>query len=228
LGESTLTVAHGEAETVSKSDFLRELYSRAALSNRSHLKRAFDVLGAVAGLGVLGPFLILVALLIRLESPGPALFRQRRTGRGGAVFDIYKFRSMTVCEDGPDLTQATKGDARLTRLGAFLRHSCIDELPQLLNVLSGEMSLVGPRPHAIAHDVFYATCIDSYGDRLLVRPGIAGLAQVSGLRGATPTVGAMAARVELDRKYIACWSFALDLRILVRAMTDGPFHPSAF
>jgi lipopolysaccharide/colanic/teichoic acid biosynthesis glycosyltransferase len=204
------------------------LAESADRSNRSVLKRLLDVLGALGGLILLGPFLILVAVLIRIESPGPALFRQLRTGRGGKAFGMYKFRSMTVIEDGPDVVQASPDDARLTRFGPFLRRSCIDELPQLLNVLTGEMSLVGPRPHALVHDEYYSTVIPDYQDRHLVRPGIAGLAQVSGYRGPTPEIDLMAARVALDLEYIAMWRLTLDLQILVRAVTEGPFSPTAF
>jgi lipopolysaccharide/colanic/teichoic acid biosynthesis glycosyltransferase len=205
-----------------------KLSSGAARINTSLLKRTVDVVGATIGILVLGPFLLLVALLIRLESPGPALFRQRRLGRGGVPFRIYKFRSMTVVEDGPTILQASPGDSRLTRLGSFLRRSCIDEMPQLLNVLKGEMSLVGPRPHAVAHDAFYSQMIPGYEARFLVRPGIAGLAQVSGCRGATPTIESMAVRVALDQEYIAAWSVTMDLRMLARAVTEGPFSPAAY
>ncbi len=204
-----------------------ELTQGAARVNRSLSKRAVDVVGATMGLIVLGPFLLLIGLLIRLESRGPAVFRQRRTGRGGVAFQIYKFRSMTVAEDGPIILQASPSDSRLTRLGPFLRRSCIDELPQLLNVLKGEMSLVGPRPHAVAHDVLYAQLIPEYDSRFLVRPGIAGLAQVSGFRGATPSLEDMASRVALDHEYIAAWSMAVDLRMLTRGILEGPFHPAA-
>ena len=179
---------------------------------------------------VLFPFLFLLALLIRLESPGPALFRQRRAGRNGQVFQIYKFRHHERAgrrrQRRPRFSAA---DARVTAaLGAFLRRSCIDELPQLINVIRGDMSLVGPRPHAMIHDAYYSALIPEYGARLLVRPGIAGLAQVSGYRGATPTTESMVGRVMLDRVYIASWSLAQDLQILLRAVTDGPFHPTAF
>lgn len=200
----------------------------AARANGSWAKRLIDILGAAFGLLLLAPFLLLVAMLIRLESPGPALFRQRRTGRNGLPFQIYKFRSMRVLEDGPKIEQAARNDARTTRLGNFLRRSCIDELPQLLNVLKGEMSLVGPRPHAVAHDVQYRECIDKYDLRFLVRPGIAGLAQVSGYRGPTPTVELMASRVALDLKYIGDFSLGSDIRILLRAVLEGPFSPAAF
>jgi putative colanic acid biosynthesis UDP-glucose lipid carrier transferase len=211
-----------------EDSFQTDLRLGAARSNESWMKRAIDIVGASVGLIVLGPFLLLTALAIRLESPGPALFRQRRTGRGGETFWILKFRSMTVVEDGSHIVQAAPSDARLTRLGGFLRRSCIDELPQLLNVLGGQMSLVGPRPHAVWHDEQYEQLIGTYRDRFLVRPGIAGLAQVSGYRGATPTTNFMADRVALDREYIANWTLGEDLRILLRAVSDGPFHPAAF
>jgi putative colanic acid biosysnthesis UDP-glucose lipid carrier transferase len=220
--------AGGRQQTIADTGVISELAARAAQANASRLKRVLDILGALAGLLALGPFLILVALLIRLESPGPSLFRQRRTGRGGVIFKVYKFRSMKVVEDGAHVTQAAKDDVRVTRLGSFLRRSCVDELPQLLNVLKGEMSLVGPRPHAVAHDEYFGGQIPRYQERFLVLPGIAGLAQVSGHRGATPTIESMAARVALDREYIADWSFAGDIQILVKAVTEGPFHPSAF
>jgi lipopolysaccharide/colanic/teichoic acid biosynthesis glycosyltransferase len=217
-----------EAASCEQRGGLAGLAEHADRSNRSALKRLLDVLGATGGLVLLGPFLILVAVLIRIESPGPALFRQTRTGRGGKTFGMYKFRSMTVIEDGADVVQASPNDGRLTRFGPFLRRSCIDELPQLLNVLKGEMSLVGPRPHAVAHDAYYSTVIQNYEHRHLVRPGIAGLAQVSGHRGPTPTVDLMAARVALDLEYIATWRLASDLEILFRAVTEGPFGPAAF
>jgi putative colanic acid biosysnthesis UDP-glucose lipid carrier transferase len=194
----------------------------------SRFKRLIDVAGASFGLVFLAPFLLLVALLIRLESPGPALFRQRRKGRGGVPFAIYKFRTMRCLEDGPEIRQAERGDHRTTWLGAFLRRSSIDELPQLLNVLKGDMSLVGPRPHALAHDEFYGAAIENYDARFLARPGISGLAQVSGLRGPTPNIEWMAARVALDLKYIRNWSVGLDLRILLQTFVVGPFDPAAF
>jgi lipopolysaccharide/colanic/teichoic acid biosynthesis glycosyltransferase len=199
----------------------------AAVAGRSKLKRSLDIAGAFAGLVLLAPFLLVVAALIRLESPGPAIFRQRRTGRAGVIFNIYKFRTMTVVEDDDAVVQAVKGDRRITKLGAFLRRSCIDELPQLWNVLVGEMSLVGPRPHALVHDAYYGQMITEYDSRFLVRPGIAGLAQVAGYRGPTESVDKMASRVALDREYIAVWRLSLDVRILIAAVTRGPFHPAA-
>jgi putative colanic acid biosynthesis UDP-glucose lipid carrier transferase len=136
---------------------------------------------------------------------------------GGKSFMIYKFRTMNCCEDGPQITQARAGDDRITRIGRLLRKTSIDELPQLLNVLAGNMALVGPRPHALAHDNYYGTEIPGYQRRFAVRPGITGLAQVRGLRGETQTVGCMAARVGSDLEYVANWSLLTDVAILARS-----------
>ena len=195
---------------------------------RSWPKRGLDILGAGVGLLFISPFLILIALMIRLESPGPALFCQRRTGYRGREFKIYKFRSMRVAEDGDVIKQASRGDDRITRLGAFLRQSSIDELPQLINVLKGDMSLVGPRPHAVAHDRYFGAAIAEYDSRFLVRPGITGLAQVLGHRGATPDVESMAKRVDKDLEYIRRWSIKLDVLILWRTVMLGPFDSAAY
>ena len=194
----------------------------------SRLKRAMDVLVAGLGLLFLAPVLILVALIIRLESAGPVLFRQRRTGRDGAVFHMYKFRTMYGVEDGATIRQATPDDPRITRFGAFLRRASIDEIPQLLNVLKNDMSLIGPRPHAVAHDLLYGALIDDYRLRFLAKPGISGLAQVSGYRGATPDNETMARRIAVDLDYIAQWSLALDIRVLMRTFLTGPFDPAAY
>jgi putative colanic acid biosynthesis UDP-glucose lipid carrier transferase len=204
------------------------LYRPALKAHGAWTKRGLDILGSGLGLLFLSPFLILVAILIRLESRGPALFCQRRTGYRGKEFKIYKFRSMRVAEDGDVITQATPGDARVTRLGAFLRQSSIDELPQLINVFKGDMSLVGPRPHALAHDRYYGEAIAGYHNRFLVRPGITGLAQVMGHRGATPDVAAMARRIDKDLEYIRRWSFRLDVEILCRTLMLGPFDSAAY
>lgn len=205
-----------------------ELQLGAAQARASALKRTVDILGALFGLVLLAPLLALVALLVRLESPGPAFFRQWRTGCGGAPFQIYKFRTMRVASDETPVVQASRGDGRVTRLGSFLRQSCFDELPQLLNVLKGEMSLVGPRPHAVEHDRYYSALIPAYDSRFLVRPGISGLAQVSGFRGETPFLEDMEGRIDLDLAYIRQWSLLLDLRILYRTAFEGPFHPAAY
>ena len=174
------------------------------------------------------PFLLALALLIRLETPGPALFKQRRTGRNGQTFTIYKFRTMRVVEDGVDIVQASENDQRTTRLGRFLRRSSIDELPQFLNVLKGEMSLIGPRPHALAHDDYYGARVPGYEGRFLVRPGLSGLAQVRGCRGATPETEMMAERVRWDLTYIETWSLALEARIFLETIRVFLFHPAPF
>jgi Undecaprenyl-phosphate glucose phosphotransferase len=177
-------------------------------------KRAFDMAVAAVGLLAISPFLLAVALAVWIESPGPILFRQARGGFNGRAFRILKFRTMRVMEDGPTLTQAAPNDHRLTRVGRWLRRSSVDELPQLINVLRGDMSLVGPRPHALAHDIQYSNLISNYPYRHHVKPGITGWAQVNGFRGETPTVGLMKQRVDLDLWYVTNWSFWLDLRIL--------------
>ncbi|HEY0282423.1 MAG TPA: sugar transferase, partial [Rhizomicrobium sp.] len=161
-------------------------------------KRLLDLSIAIPALILLTPLLALLALLIRLDSPGPALFRQKRLGYRGRPFDIFKLRTMTVQEDGDTIAQAHRDDARTTWIGRWLRAFSLDELPQLLNVVKGEMSLVGPRPHARAHDEFYARLIAGYSRRQEVKPGITGWAQIHGLRGATPTVGIMSRRVDFD------------------------------
>jgi Undecaprenyl-phosphate glucose phosphotransferase len=183
-------------------------------------KRAFDIAVATVGLLAIALFLLAVALAVRIESPGPILFRQARGGFNGRAFQILKFRTMRVMEDGPTITQATSRDQRVTRLGRWLRRSSVDELPQLINVLRGDMSLVGPRPHALAHDVQYSSLISNYPYRHHVKPGITGWAQINGLRGETPTVALMKRRVELDLWYATNWSFWLDLRILFRTVVE--------
>jgi putative colanic acid biosynthesis UDP-glucose lipid carrier transferase len=162
------------------------------------------------------PLGLLVALLVKLDSRGPVLFRQQRIGLGGRTFQIFKFRTMHVLEDGEKVVQAMRGDPRVTRLGTFLRKFGLDELPQLLNVLAGDMSLVGPRPHAVLHADYYGGRIADYAYRHHVRPGITGWAQVNGARGATPTLSDMQARIDLDRWYVDHSSLAIDLVILAR------------
>jgi putative colanic acid biosynthesis UDP-glucose lipid carrier transferase len=155
-----------------------------------------------------------IAIGVKWTSPGPALFRQRRYGLDGREIVVYKFRSMTVSEDGAVVKQATKNDNRVTPFGAFLRRSSLDELPQFINVLQGRMSIVGPRPHAVAHNEMYRKLVKSYMVRHKVRPGITGWAQVNGLRGETETVEKMKARIEYDLDYLRNWSLSLDLRII--------------
>ena len=185
-----------------------------SLLDRS-VKRAFDVLGALAGLIALSPLLVTTALLIKLDSRGPVFFRQNRTGFNGEVFRIFKFRSMTTLDDGDVVRQATRDDARVTKVGRFIRRTSIDELPQLLNVLAGHMSLVGPRPHAVAHDSEYTTSVAGYARRQHVKPGITGWAQANGYRGETPTVDLMQSRVDHDIWYVRNWSLWLDVKTIV-------------
>ncbi|MFV0281966.1 MAG: exopolysaccharide biosynthesis polyprenyl glycosylphosphotransferase [Rhodoblastus sp.] len=178
------------------------------------LKRAFDVIVSTASILALAPFFALVALAIKLDSPGPVFFLQRRYGFNQEPFRIFKFRSMRTLEDGRHVPQAQVGDPRITRVGRWLRRANIDELPQLFNVISGEMSLVGPRPHALAHDQMFEQTIAFYARRHNVKPGITGWAQVNGLRGDTSTEEKMRARVEHDLWYIDNWSPFLDLQII--------------
>jgi exopolysaccharide biosynthesis polyprenyl glycosylphosphotransferase len=183
-------------------------------------KRALDLAVAIPAAILLAPLLLVVAVLIRLDSKGPVLFRQTRLGLGGTPFEILKFRSMTVMENGDAVRQATRHDARVTSLGRFLRASSVDELPQLLNVIKGEMSIIGPRPHARAHDEMYARLIPAYTQRQNAKPGITGWAQVNGLRGETPTVDVMQKRVDFDLWYVKNANIALDIEILVRTVLE--------
>jgi Undecaprenyl-phosphate glucose phosphotransferase len=182
------------------------------------LKRATDVIGASVALIILSPLMLSTAISIKLDSAGPVLFKQKRIGFNGRAFRIYKFRTMTVLEDGPAIRQATRDDPRVTRVGRLIRRGSIDELPQLLNVLSGDMSLVGPRPHAAAHDTDYEQRIADYAFRYHVKPGITGWAQVKGYRGETRTDDVMNSRIECDLWYINNWSIWLDIKIILKTL----------
>ena len=187
------------------------------------LKRVVDVVISSTALVLALPVLVLIALLIRLDSRGPVFFRQTRLGLNGRPFDIFKFRTMNVLENGDTIVQACENDKRITRVGSWLRTSSLDELPQLLNVLSGEMSLVGPRPHARAHDAYYAARIAEYEMRQTVKPGITGWAQVHGLRGETRTVEDMRERVAYDVWYAKNATLATDMFVLLRTPLEV-FH----
>ena len=182
------------------------------------MKRVTDIVLASCALLLLAPLLVLIALAVKLTSAGPVLFRQRRYGLNGEEILIYKFRSMTVTEDGAVVTQATKADKRVTPLGRILRSTSLDELPQLLNVLEGKMSVVGPRPHAVAHNELYRKLINGYMIRHKVRPGITGWAQVNGLRGETETVEKMRERVRFDLEYLSHWSPWMDVKIIFKTL----------
>ena len=181
-------------------------------------KRVSDISLSLLILALISPLLIAVAIGVKLSSPGPAIFRQRRNGLDGDEIIVYKFRSMTVQDNGPVVKQATKGDVRITKFGAFIRRTSLDELPQFINVLQGRMSVVGPRPHAVAHNKEYRQLIKAYMVRHKVKPGITGWAQVNGHRGETDTVDKMRARVEYDLEYLRNWSLGLDLQIIVRTI----------
>ncbi|MFN4281750.1 MAG: undecaprenyl-phosphate glucose phosphotransferase [Alphaproteobacteria bacterium] len=203
---------------------------RHALSGWNRIFKGIeDRVLAAAGLVVLSPLLLLVALAIKLDSKGPVFFKQRRLGFNNDEFQVLKFRSMSVIEDDPAMiAQATPRDPRVTRVGAFIRRTSIDELPQLINVLRGEMSLVGPRPHAIAHNTQYAEIVDQYLGRHRVKPGITGWAQVNGLRGETDTLEKMRQRVQYDLYYIDNWSLWFDLRILLLTPFVGFVNKNAY
>ncbi|MBB4379894.1 undecaprenyl-phosphate galactose phosphotransferase/putative colanic acid biosynthesis UDP-glucose lipid carrier transferase [Bradyrhizobium sp. SBR1B] len=202
---------------------------RAPLSWKERtVKRTLDLLGAGLALIVFTPVMLMTALLIKLTSRGPVFFRQTRNGFNGRAFKIIKFRTMRVLEDGPTVRQAEKDDPRVTRIGRWLRKTSIDELPQLFNVLNGDMSLVGPRPHATAHNTKYEQIIGNYAFRHHVKPGITGWAQVNGYRGETRAIELMEKRVEHDLWYVNNWSLRLDVWILARTAILTLFKPSAY
>jgi putative colanic acid biosynthesis UDP-glucose lipid carrier transferase len=201
--------------------------SKVAAAAGSRGKRLVDISIASALLLILLPFLITICIAVRLESRGPALFRQRRGGIGGRPFTVLKLRTMTVAEDGDQVAQVKRGDDRVTAIGAVLRKTSLDELPQLLNVLRGDMSLVGPRPHALAHDREFNRLVPGYEQRFAVKPGITGLAQVRGLRGETVNVNDIAQRVACDIEYIETWTLTKDLGLLA-ATLKVPLEAKAY
>jgi putative colanic acid biosynthesis UDP-glucose lipid carrier transferase len=185
---------------------------------RAFPKRATDIVFSSLLLVCVLPLMLVIAAAIKLTSPGPAMFKQRRYGLDGEEIMVHKFRTMTVTENGRRIKQATRDDPRVTAVGRFLRRTSLDELPQLLNVLSGSMSLVGPRPHAVAHNEQYRRLISGYMMRHKVAPGITGLAQVNGCRGETATLEDMKRRVAYDLEYLRNWSWLLDVKILVKTV----------
>jgi len=182
------------------------------------VKRVSDIVMASLILLLISPLMLAIALGVKLSSPGPVIFRQRRNGLDGEEIVVYKFRSMRALDNGPVVKQATKDDPRITPFGAFLRKTSLDELPQFINVLQGRMSIVGPRPHAVAHNEEYRRLIRAYMVRHKVRPGITGWAQVNGYRGETEVIEKMQARVEYDLEYLRNWSLGLDLQIIARTI----------
>ena len=198
----------GDTVTIELQRGPRTLMERCA-------KRLFDIVVAAIALMVLFPLFLFVTIAIKSDTPGPAIFRQRRTGFNGRQFQILKFRSMSVLEDGETIAQAKRNDARVTRIGNWLRRTSVDELPQLINVLQGTMSIVGPRPHAVAHDNQFDKLVGNYAYRHHVKPGLTGWAQIHGYRGSTRRVTDIEKRVELDLWYIDNWSFGLDFKIIM-------------
>jgi Undecaprenyl-phosphate glucose phosphotransferase len=194
---------------------------RAPLSATERtVKRAIDLLVGILALIFFMPIIALTAVAIKLDGEGPILFLQNRKGFNGRQFVMIKFRTMTVQENGDVVTQATRGDPRVTKIGRLLRAASIDELPQLINVIRGEMSLIGPRPHALAHDNYFENLLQDYAFRHHVKPGMTGWAQVNGLRGATPSMDQIGRRVEMDLWYINNWSLWLDVQILIKTFFE--------
>jgi putative colanic acid biosynthesis UDP-glucose lipid carrier transferase len=194
----------------------------------STIKRASDIMLASIILLLLAPLMLVVAIAVKMSSPGPVIFRQRRYGLYGESILVYKFRSMTVMENGDQVVQARKNDQRVTKIGGFLRRTSLDELPQFINVLQGRMSIVGPRPHAVAHNEQYRKLIKGYMLRHKVKPGITGWAQVNGLRGETATLDKMEARIQYDLDYLRNWSLWLDLWIVLRTVKVVLTRENAF
>lgn len=192
------------------------------------IKRSIDFAIAASISLAISPLMILIAIAVKFSSPGPILFKQQRYGLNGEHIVVYKFRSMRVMEDGQKVTQATQGDPRVTKVGAFLRRTSLDELPQFINVLQGRMSLVGPRPHAVAHNEHYRKLIQGYMLRHKVKPGITGWAQVNGFRGETQTLDKMEKRVEYDIHYLNHWSLWLDIKIILRTALVFFNHQNAY
>ena len=192
------------------------------------MKRAFDIVFSIAALTLIAAPLIIIGISICLTSSGPIIFKQRRYGFRGEEIIVWKFRSMTVCEDSQVVNQARKNDPRVTKLGRFLRRNSLDELPQFFNVLQGSMSVVGPRPHAIAHNEFYRGQVKGYMLRHKVKPGITGLAQVNGYRGETESIDKMEGRIQQDLNYIRTWSLWLDIKIIILTVYRGFTGPKAY
>jgi putative colanic acid biosynthesis UDP-glucose lipid carrier transferase len=192
------------------------------------IKRLEDIILSVAILTFISPIFILIAILVKVTSPGPIIFKQQRYGIDGRGIAVWKFRSMAVMENGDDVIQAKKGDSRITPLGSFLRKTSLDELPQFINVLEGSMSVVGPRPHAIAHNELYRKMISGYMLRHKMKPGITGWAQINGWRGETNTLDKMQKRVDFDLDYIHNWSLSLDLKIICLSIFKGFVNKSAY
>ena len=197
------------------------IYDSPFSADHAFIKRVEDLLVGGIILTLISPILVAIAIAVKATSKGPILFKQTRYGQKGEKIRVWKFRSMTVCEDGDTVTQATRGDSRYTKIGEFLRRTSLDELPQFFNVLQGTMSIVGPRPHAVAHNEQYRQIIPGYMLRHLVKPGITGWAQINGWRGETNTIHKMRKRIEFDLEYMREWSLWLDMKIIFLTIFRG-------
>lgn len=207
---------------------LVSVFESPIYGSHSFLKRVEDIVLGSLILLLISPVMLTIALAVKLTSRGPVLFKQRRYGLNGQVIEVWKFRSMSVLEDCEYIPQAQKNDPRVTRLGAFLRRTSLDELPQFINVLQGQMSIVGPRPHAVAHNEQYRKLIHGYMLRHKVKPGITGWAQVKGWRGETDTIEKMEMRVQYDLEYINNWSILFDLKIILMTVFGGMLGKNAY
>ncbi|MCK5895965.1 MAG: undecaprenyl-phosphate glucose phosphotransferase [Cocleimonas sp.] len=204
------------------------IYDSPFSADHAILKRIEDVLIGSIILTLISPIMLAIALVVKFTSKGPVIFKQTRYGLNGEKIKVWKFRSMTVCEDGDKVTQASKNDARFTPVGQFLRKTSLDELPQFINVIQGHMSIVGPRPHAVAHNEQYRSRIPGYMLRHLVKPGITGWAQINGWRGETNTIYKMEKRVEFDLEYMREWTLWLDLKIIFLTIFRGFLDKNAY
>ena len=192
------------------------------------VKRLVDIILSILILLLISPIFLFITICVKLSSPGPAIFKQVRYGLNGEEINIYKFRSMTTLDNGSVVKQAGKNDPRLTRIGSLLRRTSLDELPQFINVIQGKMSIVGPRPHAVAHNEEYRKLVPKYMQRHLIKPGITGWAQINGWRGETDTLEKMQKRVEFDLFYIKHWSLWMDIRIIILTVFNGFLHKNAY
>tara|TARA_R110001583_G_scaffold83923_1_gene221203 strand:+ start:20084 stop:21478 length:1395 start_codon:yes stop_codon:yes gene_type:complete len=211
----------GDTQTIS-------VYESPLSGLASLAKKAEDIIGGALILSAIVIPMLVISVLIKLDSPGPIFFKQKRYGLDGKAINVWKFRSMTTADNGAVVRQAVKGDARITKLGAFLRRTSLDELPQFINVLQGRMSIVGPRPHAIAHNEEYRNLIDFYMLRHKVKPGVTGWAQINGWRGETDTLEKMEKRIEFDLYYIRNWSLLLDIKIVFLTIFKGFVNKNAY
>lgn len=221
------TLLHSRWQNVGNVQAL-SIYDTPFQGASNIMKRVEDVLLGSVILAMLAIPMLLISAAVKITSPGPAIFRQKRYGLDGREIIVYKFRSMTTQDNGSVVKQATKNDPRVTPLGAFLRRTSLDELPQFINVLQGRMSIVGPRPHAVAHNEQYRKLITGYMLRHKVKPGITGWAQVNGLRGETDTLDKMAKRVAYDLNYMHRWSVFFDLKIILKTVIGGFKNPNAY